>query len=38
VCTEYTDGTCSACVTSSAPASKSIDFCVCGPGQFDAQI
>ena len=38
VCTEYTDGTCSACVTSSAPASKSIDFCVCGPGQFDSQI
>ena len=35
VCTESTGGTCTACVSISAPASTSINDCVCGPGQYD---
>ena len=36
VCTGYTGGTCTGCVSISAPASTSISACVCGPGQYDA--
>lgn len=36
VCTGYTGGTCTGCVSISAPASTSVDACMCGPGQYDA--
>jgi hypothetical protein len=35
ICTGYNGSICTACVTSSVPASTSADACVCGPGLYD---
>jgi hypothetical protein len=36
ICTGYTGGVCTDCVSTSTPASTSADACVCGPGLYDA--